>query len=74
MMNSEIHLDTIESHFHNVLHIPSDTFGTVTVSATTSSAFGPEVRLGDWSLGASDARLLAESLVILAGLADGAHR
>jgi hypothetical protein len=62
----------LEQHRHVVLHEATDEWVTLTASAvfTDDGITGPAVHLGDWSLSPNDARLLAQSLTILADLAD----
>ena len=63
-MNPTIHV--LAEHQHTVLDEPSDTFRTIHVQAVDQPIFGPSVRLGEWSMTADDARLLATKLLMCA--------
>jgi hypothetical protein len=56
----------LAEHQHTVLHEPSDEFRTIRVRAVDQPLYGPSVHLGDWSMRADDARLLATSLLTVA--------
>ena len=56
----------LAEHQHTVLDEPSDTFRTIRVRAVDQPVFGPSVHLGEWSMTADDARLLATKLLMCA--------
>jgi hypothetical protein len=66
-------IHVLDEHQHTVLDELKDTFTTIHVRAVIQGVYGPSVHLGDWSMSADDARLLAASLSILADATEEAH-
>ncbi|WP_353647958.1 hypothetical protein ABLG96_13880 [Nakamurella sp. A5-74] len=60
----------IEGHWHVVQHDATGDWVNVPARAVQVDSAGPAVELGPFSLSTDDARLLAESLRLLADLAD----
>lgn len=61
----------LEQHWHTWRHDSSDEWVNVPTRAVQIDSAGPAVELGPFSLSAPDARLLADSLRMLADLAEG---
>lgn len=64
----------IEAHHHLVRRDDSDDWVDIPARAVHVDSAGPAVELGPFSLSTPDARLLADSLRLLADLADGVQR
>lgn len=63
---------TLERHKHFLLNRDTDTFADVHAAAVIlGDGIGPTVQLDRWDISPDDARLLADSLRILADLAEG---
>ncbi len=64
----------VEQHWHVVQHDQSDEWVNLPARAVYVDAAGPAIEIGPFSLDPDDARLLAESLRMLADLAEGIER
>jgi hypothetical protein len=66
-------IHVLDEHQHTVLDELTDTFRTIHVRAVVQGVYGASVHLGDWSMSADDARLLAASLSVLADSTEETH-